>query len=200
MATVHLYSIYIAYKLSRNVLHFFPSRPLGLTGCLPAQNLPSEAMIGASVHRTSFFSSSGHASIIQNDQQLAISPGAVRDVTRPTQLNVAEHDNKQFPGGHVAFPTYIQPQTWSHQEVHALGYDNGIKPQAGITHSTPCHKPLSTYSKVFNSGECSAPPLEQVTNAEQRLPNILRVRGRADVSQQLTHIVYRNVLTLKETV
>jgi hypothetical protein len=108
-ANVHSYNIYIDYELSHNFLHFFPYRPFGLTGCLPARYLPFEAMTDTSVHPNQWPIDPGHASTIQNDQQLAVGAGAVRDVTRVTQLDAVGHDGKQeatfgqLPGSRLPF-------------------------------------------------------------------------------------------------
>jgi hypothetical protein len=162
-------------------------------------------MIDTSVHPTQLHIDPGHASTIQNDQQLAVGTGAVRDIKRATQLDAVGHDGKQeatfgqFPGSRIAFPTHLELQDRPSQKVHVLGYDYEKILQAGGTHPAPCHKPPLIFSEGSEIGDCSAPPLGQIPSAKHEILNTLRVRGHADVSQHLTHVICSNVPTSKET-
>jgi hypothetical protein len=161
-------------------------------------------MTDTSVHPNQWPIDPGHASTIQNDQQLAVGAGAVRDVTRVTQLDAVGHDGKQeatfgqLPGSRIAFPTHLQLPDRPSQKVRVLGYDNEKILQAGGTHPAPCHKPLLIFSEEFEIGDCSAPPLGQIPSAKHEILNTLRVRGHADVSQHLTNVICSNVPTSKE--
>jgi hypothetical protein len=162
-------------------------------------------MTDTSVHPTQLPIDPGHASTIQSDQQLAVAVGAVRDVTRATQLDAVGHDVKQeatfgqFPGSQIALPTHLQLQYRPSQKVHVIGYDNETILQIGVTHPAPCHKPPLIFSEGFEIGDCSAPPLGQIPSAKHEILNTLRVRGHADVSQHLTHVICSNMPTSKET-